>query len=170
MKLIGMLPFRTALFGLILLAAFVRADDLSTEYCSTQNTGTDGPYYSIYMSMGACQTQCQDGYAFGIVQGKNCWCGNYIPRQQATVSDCNSACPGFPSDVCGNPGRGMYGYIPLGNAPSGTAGASSSVSAASYLPFRRRIDGIVCRHSHTCRPLSTHHHALHLERFASAIN
>lgn len=133
MKLIGMLPFRTAICGLILLAAFVRADDLSTEYCSDQNTGTDGPFYSIYNSMGACQTQCQDNYAFGIVQGKNCWCGNYIPSQQGSVSDCNSACPGFPSDLCGNPGRGMYGYIPLGIAPSGTAGASSAVSTTPHI-------------------------------------
>lgn len=129
-----MLPFRTALCGFIWLAVFARADDLTTKYCSSQNTGTDGPFYSIYNSMGFCSTQCQDGYAFGIVQGKNCWCSNYIPAEQGSISNCNSQCPGFPSDLCGNPEQGMYGYIPLGIAPSGTAGASSSQSTVSSIP------------------------------------
>lgn len=131
MKLDGMLPFRTAVCGLALLALSVIADDgLYTEYCSSQNTGSDeGPYYNIYNSMGACSTKCQNQYALAVVQGKNCWCTNYIPADQASTSDCSAQCPGYPDDLCGNPEKGLYGYVPLDKAPLGTAGAASSAQS-----------------------------------------
>ena len=125
MKHNDMLPYRTAVGSLAVLALISRADALSTQYCSNANTADDGPFYSIYNSMGSCSTQCQSDYAFAVVQGKNCWCSNYIPADQASTSNCQVQCPGYPDDVCGNPDRGMFGYIPLGNPPLGTAGASS---------------------------------------------
>ena len=126
-KFAGMLPFRTALCGLALLAVAAEAGDgLYNEYCSSQNSADAGPYYNIYQSMGSCSTQCQDQYAFAVLQGKNCWCSNYIPSTQSSTSDCSLQCPGYPNDSCGNPDRGLYGYVPLNKQPLGTAGASSS--------------------------------------------
>ncbi|KAK5174742.1 uncharacterized protein LTR77_001825 [Saxophila tyrrhenica] len=100
---------------------------IQQQYCSNQNTGSGfSPVYSIYQSMGSCSKTCRSQYAFAIVKGKDCWCSDYTPSQQADTGDCDSTCPGYPDDYCGNPGRGMFGYIPLDKQPSGTAGASSS--------------------------------------------
>lgn len=87
---------------------------------------------SIYMSNGKCYDTCS-GYAFAIVQDDNCWCSNYVPLNQVSLGNCNSQCPGYPSDSCGNSGSGLYGYIAAGSTPSGTSGASSnSVASVSY--------------------------------------
>lgn len=127
MKLTGMVPFRAAILCLPLLFGFaVAQDNLANKYCSTQNTATgDGPYYSIYMSMGKCSGLC-GGFAFAVLQGKNCWCSDLVPGTQASTSNCNSKCPGYPTDLCGNPDDGLFGYVALGKPPSGTAGGSSS--------------------------------------------
>lgn len=132
MKLRNMLPFRRLLFGLALSAAVAVAgssDGLYEEYCSTENTGSDyAGVTNIYQSNGACYDQCKDSYAFAVLQWQTCWCSNYIPAEQQSVSDCNEPCPGYPNDLCGNKTAGLYGYVPLPNKPSGTAGASSSQS------------------------------------------
>jgi len=127
------LPLRRTLLGLGLFAAVAVAgssDGLYEEYCSTENTGSDyAGVTNIYQSNGACYTQCKDGYAFAVLQWQTCWCSNYIPAEQQNVSDCNETCPGYPDDLCGNKAAGLYGYVPLPNKPSGTAGASSSQSS-----------------------------------------
>ena len=138
MKFADMLPFRTAICGLILLAGLVEdAAGISNEYCSDQNTGDEGPFHNIYNSMGSCSTQCEESYAFAVLQGENCWCSNYIPSSQSSTSNCDSECPGYPDNQCGDPDRGMYGYVPLGNPPLGTAGASSAASTVSLIFMAR---------------------------------
>ncbi|KAF2767217.1 WSC-domain-containing protein [Teratosphaeria nubilosa] len=124
MKHDNMLPFRRAILGLLALPGFARA--LTQEYCSSENTGSSySAVHNIYQSNGACYDQCS-GYAFAIVQYQDCWCSNYAPADQQSVSDCDENCPGYPSDKCGNKDQGLYGYIALPNSPSGTQGGSSS--------------------------------------------
>lgn len=85
----------------------------------------------LYQSNGACKTQCQGNYAFGIVQDKNCWCSNYVPGNLVPASYCNATCPGYPDDLCGNLANGYFGYIAVGRSPSGTIGLSSSTTSTS---------------------------------------
>lgn len=84
---------------------------------------------SIYQSDGLCHDNCKGSYAFFIVQGSNCWCSNFIPADQVSTDNCNSQCPGFDSDWCGNPDQGLYGYYQIEDGqPQGTSGGSSSSS------------------------------------------
>lgn len=153
MKIPNMILLRIGLVCLTIMANMAMADDLSQQYCSSENTGSDftpGEWNhprrqpssevdlradnSIYMSNGKCFDYCQADYAFAIVQWKNCWCSNYIPRDQQSTGNCNQQCPGYPGDLCGNQGQGLYGYIALSKAPSGTAGAISSAQPTSAQP------------------------------------
>ncbi|KAI9372570.1 hypothetical protein BJX61DRAFT_552781 [Aspergillus egyptiacus] len=106
--------------------------DSSITYCSTVSTGESGTEnFSIYQSNGNCQEHCS-GSAFGILQGKNCWCSDIAPNKQtnADLTDCSDGCPGFPDDSCGNAAKGLYAYVQLGT-PSGTASVSSSTTTSS---------------------------------------
>jgi cell wall integrity and stress response component len=88
--------------------------------------------YNQFQSDGSCQVKCQDSYAFAILQGANCWCSDYAPSEQKQTNLCNDPCPGFPGDWCGDSSAGLYGYIALSKAPSGTIdGALSSTQASS---------------------------------------
>ncbi|RJE24055.1 ER membrane protein Wsc4 [Aspergillus sclerotialis] len=103
-------------------------------YCSSQNTGTFLANTSIYQSNGNCQKYCTDDYAFGILQGKNCWCSNLAPASEANTdsSKCGDGCPGYPDDPCGNAGDGLYAYLEMDlKMPSGTASLSTTGSATS---------------------------------------
>jgi len=105
---------------------------LTAQYCSDQNTGPSAPNnQSIYQSLGNCQGKCTDNYAFAIVQGQSCWCSNYAPGDQLPIGDCNLQCPGYPYENCGNADTGLFGYLTLSKAPSGTIGSSSSTTSAS---------------------------------------
>lgn len=97
---------------------------------SQQLTTTHDEAYDLYMSDGFCSNACV-GSAFAIVQDFNCWCSNYIPggSTQSDTSDCNTSCPGFPDDTCG--GDNLYGYIALGQKPSGTQGGVTSTTKAT---------------------------------------
>ncbi|EED17543.1 ER membrane protein Wsc4, putative [Talaromyces stipitatus ATCC 10500] len=96
---------------------------LTIEYCSNANTASDSTQNTnIYQSNGACNSLCTSDYAFAVLQGQNCWCSNYIPASTVNVTECNSGCPGYPDDLCGNPAKGLFGYIAMSNhKPSGTA-------------------------------------------------
>jgi hypothetical protein len=135
-------------------------------YCSPDNTGADTGYqagtgasasritllanhlqpeYNQYQSDGSCQVKCQDSYAFAVLQGVNCWCSDYAPSEQKQTNLCNDPCPGFPGDWCGNPSAGLYGYVALSSAPSGTIDgallstqASSSIISVSSTPSTRQ--------------------------------
>ncbi|KXS95721.1 hypothetical protein AC578_10769 [Pseudocercospora eumusae] len=130
MRLDNMLPYRALVLGLALLGVATRAAGaLSQSYCSSQNTADDSTFVSnIYQSNGACFDTCKGSYAFAVVQYQSCWCSNYVPADQEDVGSCNQDCPGYPAEKCGNQESGLYGYVPLPNSPSGTAGASSASS------------------------------------------
>ncbi|PCG93123.1 Carbohydrate-binding WSC, subgroup [Penicillium occitanis (nom. inval.)] len=104
---------------------------LTIEYCSTENTASSSTENTnIYQSNGACNTQCSADYAFAVLQGQDCWCSNYIPASTVDVSECNTSCPGYPSDLCGNTDKGYYGYIAMsGHKASGTATGKSTATA-----------------------------------------
>jgi hypothetical protein len=83
------------------------------------------------MSNGYCQTQCQSNYAFGIVQGKNCWCSNLAPADTTSTTSCSDKCPGYPIELCGSVGNNLFGYIALNKQPSGTQGGSGSAATSA---------------------------------------
>ena len=180
-----MLASRRTAWLLLASTMAPQAQGLSQTYCSNQNTGADyqggrdesdpmfdggrhaniGPVNDIYNSNGACKTQCEGRYAFAIVQWQNCWCSNYIPAQQGDTGNCNQQCPGYPQESCGNEDDGLYGYIALSNAPSGTMGASSDSqpSSTAYVSDSKQSimdEGVrTCSAAHPLQPLlPTHHH------------
>jgi cell wall integrity and stress response component len=100
------------------------------QFCSSQNTGADGNVsVSISQSNGLCSQTCQ-GFAFAILQDKECWCSNTQPGETVSLSDCDDPCPGYPPDKCGNLSQGLFGYILLAT-PSSTLQASSSTSSSA---------------------------------------
>ncbi|KAE8553587.1 hypothetical protein EYB25_004969 [Talaromyces marneffei] len=105
---------------------------LTIEYCSNQNTAsTSTENTNIYQSNGACETLCNADYAFAVLQGQNCWCSNYIPASTVNVSECDTSCPGYPADLCGNTDKGYFGYIAMSNhKASGTATGRSTATAS----------------------------------------
>ena len=100
---------------------------------------TDGfPGSDDFMTNGKCHDSCS-GYAFAVVQFKDCWCSNYAPGGASDGSSCSVDCPGYPFEKCGDKQQGLYGYIALGPEPAGTQGGSSSSSPfqtaqSSYQP------------------------------------
>lgn len=86
---------------------------------------------SPYMSNGKCQDNCKSAYVFAVIQGQDCWCTNFAPENTVSNSECNTPCPGYPAELCGNPDSGLYGYFNLGGIASGTAGGSSPSSPAT---------------------------------------
>lgn len=85
-----------------------------------------------FQSNGLCHDHCLANYAFAIVQGSKCWCSNFVPSTEAT--GCTQECPGYGLEQCGNTSKGLFGYIALTNAPSGTSGPSSTVRTTSNPP------------------------------------
>ncbi|KAF2875123.1 hypothetical protein BDV95DRAFT_591853 [Massariosphaeria phaeospora] len=129
---------RSALHGLVALLALllfvglpVSAIAAGVSYCSSQNTGADSAkLHHTWQSNGWCTDQCTaKGAAFAVILTEDCWCSNYIPEEQASTSDCNDNCPGFPTEKCGNKDEGLYIYLKLGGKPSGTMGGSKPTSA-----------------------------------------
>ncbi|KAF6239820.1 hypothetical protein HO173_002366 [Letharia columbiana] len=128
---LGARPFIQSLAVLLAFAAPRPSVQLSQELCSSQNTGSDSNAVSNHFnSNGACQTACS-GFAFAVVQNQNCWCSNYSPADTTSTGNCSEACPGYPYENCGSASSGLFGYVALGNAPSGTIGASTSTSTTS---------------------------------------
>ncbi|KAF1344565.1 hypothetical protein BDV97DRAFT_372958 [Delphinella strobiligena] len=123
-------PRRTLLPLLAFMSSFRYGYGLTQSYCSSENTGSD-LQTNIYQSNGLCHDQCVADYAFAIVQYQSCWCSNYAPADTVDVSECNSECPGYPAESCGNNDDGYYGYISLALSPSGTTGGSSSSATST---------------------------------------
>ncbi|RDW64234.1 hypothetical protein BP5796_10736 [Coleophoma crateriformis] len=120
----------STLAWLVVVLAFIgQTSALTTAYCSSLNTASTGKNSSLYQSNGLCHDFCIDSYAFAVLQDEGCWCSNYAPASTVSTSNCNTACPGYPSDMCG--GDSLYGYIALTLSPSGTLGGSSSAAATS---------------------------------------
>ncbi|ETS82768.1 hypothetical protein PFICI_04644 [Pestalotiopsis fici W106-1] len=120
-------PLMAAL-GFLSLVSLVSAVDMT--YCASLNTADGSANSSTYQSDGLCTEFCS-GYAFAVLQYKDCWCSNYVPASsdQVDTSECDTDCPGYPSDTCG--GDGLYGYIGLSSNPSGTKGGDSTTAAAT---------------------------------------
>ncbi|KAH7061193.1 Wsc4-like protein [Macrophomina phaseolina] len=118
------------LLSLLTITTCVSA--LTQSLCSGTNTGTDNLQDTYtYQSLGHCHDKCNSDFAYAIVQGKNCWCSNYAPANTEDVGNCNDACPGYPFEYCGNSDDGLYGYLKLDLAASGTQGASSASSTST---------------------------------------
>ncbi|KAJ5919901.1 ER membrane protein Wsc4 [Penicillium verhagenii] len=117
------------------LALLPRSFATSTlAYCSTENTGeSGGSTSSIYQSNGRCEGTCAD-YAFAILQAKYCWCSSIAPASgtRESTTKCDSECPGYPDDSCGNSTLGVYAYVAVsGNSATSTDSASSSSSTST---------------------------------------
>ncbi|KAL0263217.1 hypothetical protein SLS55_002195 [Diplodia seriata] len=80
-----------------------RVSALTQTYCSSQNTGSDNLQDTYtFQSNGHCHDKCVEDYAFAVVQGKQCWCSNYAPSDQQDTSNCDTTCPGYGYEDCGN--------------------------------------------------------------------
>ncbi|KAA8647093.1 WSC domain-containing protein [Aspergillus tanneri] len=101
------------------------ASESDITYCSSVNTGAlNDPNVSTFQSNGLCTDHCKNKWAFGILQGKKCWCSNIAPNKATNVDDkkCNTGCPGYPDDSCGDAAKGLFAYLEMsGQMPSGTA-------------------------------------------------
>lgn len=142
-----------AQLSLSLLTIITYVSALTQTYCSSQNTGSDNLQGMLprlvhvasdntnivldtytFQSNGHCHDECNSDYAYAIVQGKNCWCSNYAPADQQDVSNCDTVCPGYGYESCGNSDDNLYGYIKLDLAASGTKGASTASSTSTKSP------------------------------------
>ncbi|KAI0022722.1 hypothetical protein F4780DRAFT_788318 [Xylariomycetidae sp. FL0641] len=122
----------TLVVALTFLATWVRlVSALEMAYCASINTASDSGTSDNFQSDGLCRGQCQDSYAFAVLQDDICWCSNFVPDEstQVDTSKCDTSCPGFPDDTCG--GDGLFGYILLNQSPSGTIGGSTSSSTTA---------------------------------------
>ncbi|PYH98683.1 hypothetical protein BO71DRAFT_425928 [Aspergillus ellipticus CBS 707.79] len=122
------------LLGVIALLAWPVSVASSLTYCSSANTGSSqAANESTFQSNGLCEDHCST-YAFGILQGYDCWCSNIAPNSATNVntSDCSQSCPGYPDDSCGSTSKGLYGYVEIvGQQPSGTATVSSTSTSST---------------------------------------
>ncbi|KAI5919884.1 hypothetical protein F4810DRAFT_464075 [Camillea tinctor] len=137
--------------GAVLFASLAQAaTSVPITYCASINTGSGSGNSSIYQSDGLCHDFCVDDYAFAIVQDQDCWCSNYEPSEstQVDVGDCDTSCPGYPSDRCG--GDGLWGYMSLTVEPSGTSGGSTSTATSTQDPATTTVQATV-----TVTPTST---------------
>lgn len=67
---------------------------------------------SLSNSVGVCQAYCLNlGFYFsGLQYTDECWCSNNLP-QLGLSSNCNMACNGIPSQICGGPNAlSVYAY------------------------------------------------------------
>ncbi|KAI5459761.1 hypothetical protein BGZ63DRAFT_257062 [Mariannaea sp. PMI_226] len=116
--------------GLVMLLAGLWSpltNAIVVDICADINTGSTPLNTSIYQSNGLCHDFCISDYAYAITQKNACWCSNYAPSKSTRkdISDCDTSCPGYPSEDCGG-GDKLWGYFLLGNVdPSGTQETSS---------------------------------------------
>ncbi|CAL5871773.1 uncharacterized protein PFLUO_LOCUS6026 [Penicillium psychrofluorescens] len=119
--------------AVLLARPFVSAaSDLA--YCSSDNTGSSfAAVTDNYQSNGACETTCKS-YAYGVLQGKKCWCSNVAPSSSSTskTSNCDTSCPGYPKDSCGSAAKGVYAYVAIqGNSPTSTEKSTGSTTTST---------------------------------------
>lgn len=95
-----------------------------------------------YQSNGACYNSCVAKYAFAVLQGKNCWCSNFIPAATKSKGSCNQKCPGYPDDKCGSTSDNLFAYFALDEKPSGTATGGSPPTTKTTLAVSNDPDSI----------------------------
>ncbi|RAH68167.1 uncharacterized protein BO66DRAFT_327694 [Aspergillus aculeatinus CBS 121060] len=133
-----------SLLGAIALLAWPVSVSSSITYCSSVNTGSSqAANESTFQSNGLCEDHCSS-YAFGILQGYDCWCSNIVPNSATNVnnSKCSQDCPGYPDDSCGSTSKGLYAYVEVvGNQPTGTATVSSTSTTSTSVskPLGRNL-------------------------------
>ncbi|KAF4122981.1 hypothetical protein GMORB2_6529 [Geosmithia morbida] len=128
---------RAGIAAVIMAASVVLAPVYAVDVsiCASFNTASTDRNVSIYQSNGLCTNFCSADYAYAITQKNGCWCSNYIPSESSQVDtdDCDTACPGYPDEMCG--GSDLFGYLELDtNSPSGTKGPSAASSTTSEDP------------------------------------
>ncbi|ROW05476.1 hypothetical protein VSDG_00226 [Cytospora chrysosperma] len=122
----------TAALTTVFLGFAAAEPSVPVAYCASINTGETSANTSIYQSEGLCYDHCDgQGYALGVLQDSNCWCSDYVPDSgdQVDTSECDAACPGYPTDYCG--GDGLYGYISLSSSPKGTQGGTTTTASST---------------------------------------
>ncbi|PYI30370.1 hypothetical protein BP00DRAFT_346297 [Aspergillus indologenus CBS 114.80] len=134
-----------SLLGAIALLAWPVSVSSSITYCSSVNTGSSqAANESTFQSNGLCEDHCSS-YAFGILQGYDCWCSNIAPNSATNVnnSKCSQDCPGYPDDSCGSTSKGLYAYVEVvGNQPSGTATVSSTSTTSTSGSIGTQFDHV----------------------------
>ncbi|KAI0848274.1 hypothetical protein F5Y00DRAFT_238713 [Daldinia vernicosa] len=139
------MSFTTRSVALVGLMAFFsklsHAQSVPIAYCASINTASTTGNSSIYQSDGLCHDFCVASFAFAIVQDEECWCSDYVPDEatQVDTDECDTACPGYPSDLCG--GDGLWGYMSLNNEPSGTKSGGSASSTKTSAPDTSKTTG-----------------------------
>lgn len=115
----------------LLWAVAAAVPSIPMSYCSSLNTAAStNANTSIFQSDGLCFNFCLPDFALAVVKGQDCWCSDFIPSKslQVSTNQCADPCPGFTPDVCG--GDGLFGYMSLTKAASGTATAAGGSSTA----------------------------------------
>jgi hypothetical protein len=83
---------------------------------------------SSRMAPQLCSTLCADYKYFGVQYGYECFCGNaYGSQGNASDSDCNTACYGDSSTMCGGAGRNSVYAQPT--STGGDAGLYTELQA-----------------------------------------
>ncbi|TVY67429.1 hypothetical protein LSUE1_G007280 [Lachnellula suecica] len=120
----------SAVICLLVCLCLSQVSAAGSTYCADFNTASTNQNTSIYQSNGLCTDFCKSDYAFAVLRDDACWCSNYAPG--STTDGCTQKCPGYPSDICG--GNGLYYYLALSIAPSGTEGGSSAAASSTQQP------------------------------------
>jgi len=84
-----------------------------------------------YNSVGGCGKVCRAGsFAAFAMEDMDCYCGQKLPPSitLTDAADCNIACPGYPTDICG--GAGFYSVYVTGF----TSSITNATAAASDVP------------------------------------
>ncbi|KAJ5016229.1 hypothetical protein K4K57_011930 [Colletotrichum sp. SAR 10_99] len=86
------------------------------------------------MTPDMCATFCAGSAWMGVEYGKECWCGNVLgslslPATQQT--DCNMACAGDSTSLCGGPARLNMYTLDTANGVSSTSSAPAAAPSAA---------------------------------------
>ncbi|KAJ6099923.1 hypothetical protein N7467_001458 [Penicillium canescens] len=110
--------------------------------CYSSSDGLTNRTSYVYQSFGWCLNECikTDAAAFAL-RGHDCLCGTKLPPPSAMVpkGQCNQACPGFSSDICGSDNlysvytTGLGGTIAV-NESSTTSTSSASTTSKTNSP------------------------------------
>ncbi|KAK1140193.1 Cell wall integrity and stress response component 4 [Aspergillus melleus] len=130
-------------------------------YCASVNTGaSNAANSSTFQSNGLCIDHCTGKWAFGILQGKQCWCSNIAPNKATTVDDkkCDTGCPGYPDDSCGDASKGLFAYLEMsGQMPTGTATAPKTATSTTEKETSTKSDSSTTTTSGTSTTTTGHH-------------
>ncbi|KXJ87858.1 hypothetical protein Micbo1qcDRAFT_207621 [Microdochium bolleyi] len=101
---------------------------------------TSGP--SIYLAHGLCTEMCRQQHPdarVAAIKGGACLCGADFPpeRDQVPATECDTACPGFPSEMCG--GADAYTVFGIGRGASSSSQSATPSSTSSTSATRSAV-------------------------------